>query len=90
MAKFTYIGDKESVKIYDMRFPQGKEVEVDDRLMQPLGKKGSLVAIVDKLRGNSQFEESEAKPAKSPAKKSTAKKAKPVASASKEIGNEAE
>lgn len=71
--KFMYVGDKEEVKLYGHTFPKGEAVEVDPKEMQPLGKKNSLVSIVDKLSGNAQFEIIEAKPAK----KSPAKKAKP-------------
>ena len=52
---FTYIGDKESVTIYDITFPQGQEVEVSDKILYPLGKKGTLIPIIEKLKGNKEF-----------------------------------
>lgn len=74
MANFKYIGDKESVSLYGFDFPKGEAVSVDDKMTAPLGKKGKLVSIVEKLKGNGQFEEVKAVK-KSPAKKTKKSKA---------------
>jgi len=57
--RFTYIGDKDSVSLYGFTFPKGEAVNVpDDAEMDYCKRKGAIVKvkIVDKLKGNTQFE----------------------------------
>lgn len=85
MAKFRYIGDSESVTLHGITFPKGEPVEVSEDQYFGAGKGGKLlIPIIDKIRGNSQFEEAKPAPKTAPAKKTAAKKPK----AKKEEGAE--
>lgn len=72
--KFRFIGTEDGpqdIMLYGIQFSKGEVVEVDGTLRMPLGKKAKLVKVVDKLKGNTQFETVET--VKRVAKKSTKK-----------------
>ncbi len=74
---FVYIGDKDQIKLYGYIFEKGEPVEVSERHLLPLGKKEKNVSVIEKLKGNSQFECVGAK-GKKPKKQSPKKTAEKV------------